>query len=94
VPRAECRVVGPPDEKYGMLYMNADDMKKAAEETGGAFYTLADADKLPDDLPQGEPGPRSPAGKPLLLWNSIACFLAALLLLTTEWLIRKQKNLL
>jgi hypothetical protein len=94
VPRAECRVVGPPDEKYGMLYMNADDMKKAAEETGGAFYTLADADKLPDDLPPGEPGPRSPAGKPLLLWNSIACFLAALLLLTTEWLIRKQKNLL
>ena len=93
VPRAEGRVVGPPDEKYG-LRMNAAEMKQAAEETNGGFYTLADADKLPADLPKGEPGPRSPAGAPLLLWNGATCFLLALLLLTTEWLIRKQKNLL
>jgi hypothetical protein len=74
--------------------MNADEMKEAAAATGGGFYTLADADKLPAALPAGEPGPRSPAGKPLLLWNGVTCFLMALLLLTTEWLIRKQKNLL
>ena len=93
VPRAECRVVGPPGEMYG-LRMNAAEMKQVAEDTGGAFYTLADADKLPDELPKGEPGPRSPVGKPLLLWNGFTCFLIALLLVTTEWLIRKQKNLL
>ena len=92
-PRAECRVVGPPDELYG-LRMNATEMKQAAEDTNGGFYTLADADKLPDDLPKGEPGPRSPAGAPLLLWNGAICFGVALLLLTTEWLIRKRKNLL
>jgi hypothetical protein len=93
VPRAECRVVGPPDEMYG-LRMNADEMREAASVTGGGFYTLADADKLPAALPAGEPGPRSPAGNPLLLWNGVTCFLIALLLLTTEWLIRKRKNLL
>ncbi len=93
VPRAECRVVGPPDEMYG-LRMNAAEMKQAAEDTGGGFFTLADADKVPEELPKGEPGPRSPAGAPLLLWNGVTCFLIALGLLTTEWLIRKQKNLL
>jgi hypothetical protein len=33
-------------------------------------------------------------GPPWLLWNSSALFLLALGLLTTEWLLRKQKNLL
>ena len=93
VPRAECRVVGPPGEMYG-LRMNAAEMKQVAEDTGGGFYTLADADNLPADLPKGEAGPRSPAGAPLLLWNRLACFLVALLLVSSEWLIRKQKNLL
>ena len=91
-PRAECRVTAPPDEMYG-LHMNAKGMKDAADKTGGSFYTLADADQVPSELPEGELGPPRKA-KTLLLWNGVTCFFFVLLLVTTEWLIRKQKNLL
>jgi hypothetical protein len=92
-PRAECKVVRPPGEME-RLRMNQTDMERAAEESQGRFYTLADADNLLDDLPTGTRVTVNAPGPPYVVWNHLALFLLALGLLTTEWLLRKQKNLL
>ena len=66
-PRAECKVLAPPGEME-RLRMNQAEMERAAEETHGHFYTLADADQLLDDLPAGTrvtlntPGPPCSCG--------------------------------
>jgi hypothetical protein len=92
-PRAECKVLAPPGEME-RLRMNQADLERAAEESQGRFYTLADADRLPDELPAGTRVTVNAPGPPWLVWNSFFLFLAALLFLSTEWLLRKQKNLL
>ena len=92
-PRAECRVLAPPGE-LERVRMNQAEMERAAEESHGRFYTLADADRLPEELPAGNRVTVSAQGPPWLVWNHAALFLVTLMLLTTEWLLRKQENLL
>ncbi|HEY7326561.1 MAG TPA: VWA domain-containing protein [Gemmataceae bacterium] len=92
-PRAECKVVRPPGEME-RLRMNQADMERAADESHGRFYTIADADDLLDDLPTGTRVTVNAPGPPYVMWNHFAMFILALGLLTTEWLLRKQKNLL
>jgi hypothetical protein len=92
-PRAECRVLAPPGEME-RLRMNQPEMERAAAETGGRFHSLADAADVPDELPAGTRVTVSAPGPPWPLWNQAAVFGAALLFLTSEWLLRKQKNLL
>jgi uncharacterized membrane protein len=92
-PRAECKVLAPPGE-LERLRMNQSEMEVAATTTQGKFYTLADADRLPDELPSGNRVTVNAQGPPWLVWNSALLFLLALGLLTAEWLVRKQKNLL
>jgi len=92
-PHAECKVVRPPGEME-RLRMNQADMERAADESHGRFYTLADADNLLDDLPTGTRVTVNAPGPPYVVWDHFALFLLALGLLTTEWLLRKQKNLL
>ena len=69
-------------------------MERAAEETHGRFYTLADADRLPDDLPAGARVSLNTPQPPQLLWNHAGVFGLALLLVGTEWFLRKRKHLL
>ena len=92
-PHAEGKVLAPPGEMEH-LRMAASDMKRAAEETRGEFYTLANAESLVDKLPVGSRVTLNAPGPPWLVWNHVLLFLAALLYLTTEWLMRKQQNLL
>jgi hypothetical protein len=92
-PTAETRVLPPPGE-MDQLRMNQDDMQKAAQESHGKFYTLADADKLPDELPSGIRVTLNAPGPPALLWNHTLVFLFALGLLSLEWVLRKRKHLL
>jgi hypothetical protein len=91
-PHAEARVVPPPGE-MDRLRMNRQDMERAAEESRGRFYTLADADNLFHDLPSGSRVALSTSQPPWLLWNHSAMFLFALLVLTAEWILRKRKHL-
>jgi hypothetical protein len=86
-------VLAPPGEME-YLRMNAEDMKKAAEISKGQFYTLDQVERLIDELPEGERVSVMATGKPMVVWNSWLLFLLALGLFTTEWLLRKQKNLL
>ena len=93
-PRAETRVLPVPGEME-VLRMNQIDMERAAEETHGHFYTLADADHLFDDLPPGSRvAVKLQQQRPLLIWNQAAMFALALGLLGTEWFLRKRKHLL
>jgi hypothetical protein len=92
-PRAECKVLAPPGEME-RLRMNQAEMEQAASESQGRFYTLADADRLLDELPAGNRVTVNAPGPPVVVWNYPLLFLLAVGFLTTEWLLRKQKNLL
>jgi hypothetical protein len=92
-PQVECKVIRPPGEMEN-LRMNQSDLERAADESHGRFYTLADADRLIDDLPTGTRVTVNAPGPPYIVWNHFALFLLAIGLLTTEWLLRKEQNLL
>ncbi|MGL4552589.1 MAG: VWA domain-containing protein [Gemmataceae bacterium] len=92
-PQAQCKVLAPPGEME-YLRMNEEEMKKAAEISKGRFYTLDGVDRLIDELPAGERISVNAAGPPVVVWNSWLLFALALGLFTSEWLLRKQKNLL
>jgi hypothetical protein len=92
-PRAECRVLAPPGEME-LLRMNQPDLERAAEESHGRFYTLAEADRLLGELPPGTRISLNASGPPWLLWNHTLMFAVVLLLLTLEWVLRKRKHLL
>ncbi|HEV2950294.1 MAG TPA: VWA domain-containing protein [Gemmataceae bacterium] len=92
-PKAECRVLSPPGE-MDRLRMNQQDMERAAEETHGRFYTLADADRLLDELPVGTRVALTTRQPPRPLWNHLILLALALTLLSSEWFLRKRKHLL
>jgi hypothetical protein len=92
-PRAECKVLAPPGEMEN-LRMNQAELERAAEESKGRFYSLADADHLLDELPAGSRVTVNVPGEPWLVWNYFVLFLLALGAISTEWLLRRQMNLL
>jgi hypothetical protein len=74
--------------------MNQADLERAALLTRGRFYTLADAERLPGELP---PLPRVALNQPRPpwpLWNHPAVFALALALVSGEWILRKRQQLL
>jgi hypothetical protein len=92
-PGATAKVLPPPGE-LDRLRMNQPDLERAALVTRGKFYTLADAERLPEELP---PLPRVTLNQPRPpwpLWNHPAVFALALALLAGEWLLRKRQQLL
>jgi von Willebrand factor type A domain/Aerotolerance regulator N-terminal len=92
-PSAECKVLAPPGE-MDQLRMNQTEMEHAADKTHGKFYTIADADNVLKDLPTGSRvRMKAPPSAAWTWWNAPMFFLAALLALATEWVLRKQKNL-
>ena len=92
-PQANAKVLPPPGE-MDRLQMNRPDLERAALVSRGRFYTLADAERLPAELP---PLPRVTLNQPRPpwpLWNHPAVFGLALALVTGEWLLRKRRQLL
>jgi hypothetical protein len=92
-PRAECKVLAPPGERE-QLRMNQPDLERAARESGGKFYALDEAERLPDELPGGTRVSLHAPGPPWLVWNQPLLYVIALLFLGSEWIIRKQRHLL
>ncbi len=92
-PSAEAVVELPPGE-LDKLRLNYQELQKAADTTAGKFYTLAKADDLLDDLPQGPSIAISSQVPPTLLWNHWLAFVGVLFLITSEWVLRKFKHLL
>lgn len=81
--------VTPPAGEFARIRMDAAEMRRAAEETGGHFYTFETADRLPGDFPSGRQVPIESL-PPLPLWNHWLVLVALLGLLTTEWVLRKR----
>jgi hypothetical protein len=92
-PEASCKVLAPPGEME-RLQMNRREMEEAANKTQGKFYTLATANKMPEELPEGQRVSVNASGPPVIVWSSVLLFLLFLGLIGTEWLLRKLKNLL
>ena len=64
-------------------------MRQAAALTNGKYYAIEDASRLPDDLPGGRQVPVENL-PPVPLWNRWPVLLLFLVLLITEWLLRKR----
>ncbi len=86
-PSVDFEVEAPPGE-FERVRMAAAELKRAAHDTRGRFYTFLDAERLLGDLPPGRQVPiESLPPKPL--WNTWPLLLLFFALLTTEWILRK-----
>ena len=86
-PATDFHVAAPPGE-FERIEMDAVALRRAAERTGGRFYTWDNADRLFHDLPRGRPVPvESLPSWPL--WNRWPVLLLFLALLINEWVLRK-----
>ena len=87
-PSVDFRVEVPQRE---MLRRGLDkaDLKLAATVSHGRLYTLEDVDRLPSEIPRGTPVPLE-TDEPIPLWNRWEFLTLITLLLTVEWLLRKQ----
>jgi hypothetical protein len=66
-------------------------LRRIADETGGRYYPLADANRLIDDVSYTESGVTQRDARDL--WDAPAVFLALVLLLGTEWAWRRRQGL-
>ncbi|MFO0960732.1 MAG: VWA domain-containing protein [Isosphaeraceae bacterium] len=84
--------VDPPAGEFERVQMNAPELARAAELTGGKFYTPTTAEALPRDLPRPQKVPLD-TDPPIVLWNTWPALGLFLALLTAEWILRKRKQL-
>jgi hypothetical protein len=92
-PKVSCTVL-PPVGELDRVQMNEPGLREAAAESRGKFYTLADAARLPDELPEFEPVTLDQPCPPWRLWDHWALYALALALVWTEWVARKRRRLL
>lgn len=85
--------VRPPPGELARQTMDAEELKLAASRSRGKFYAMATAGSLLADLPPGRTIPIE-SGEPLLLWNHWRIFMLLLVLLISEWLLRKRLGML
>jgi hypothetical protein len=93
VPEARARVLPPPGE-MDELRMNRGDMERAALVSRGRFYLLADAHRLPGELPEMPRVALHQPRPPYRLWSHPTVFALAMGLLSFEWVLRKRRQLL
>jgi len=74
-------------ENFG-LAQNRELLEKLAGETGGRYYTAADAKQLASEISYSEAGITTRETREL--WNMPVVFLLAITLRTSEWLLRRR----
>ncbi len=87
-PSRHFRILPPPGE-HARVEMDSADLKRAAKITQGNFYTINTVHRLIKDLPRGrqvriDSLPSTP------IWNSFWLAGLVVLLLLTEWLLRRR----
>ncbi|MGE0552063.1 MAG: hypothetical protein AB7R55_01410 [Gemmatimonadales bacterium] len=91
--RAEPIYTGVADR--GLDFLNSEMrsplLRRLADETGGRFYTAADVDRLPDDARYTESGVTVTEVKDL--WDMPIVFFLLVLLLASEWTLRRVRGL-
>ena len=82
--------------EYRNLTMNAPLLRALSERTGGKFYTADNVKNFPDDLNKAKNfRPHSITQKSeFTLWNLPWLIAIAILMLSTEWFIRKQSGMI
>jgi len=91
-PSQRFSVVAPPGEQARME-MDAADLQLAAKTSQGRFYTIKTADRLVKDLPRGRQV-RIESLPPTPIWNSSLWAALFVVLIATEWLLRKRVGLM
>ncbi len=81
--------VTPPAGEFTEIRMDAAEMQRAAQETGGRFYTFDTAERVLHDFPPGRQVPIESL-PPLPLWNKWPVLALFLALLVAEWILRKR----
>jgi hypothetical protein len=84
--------VTPPAGEFAQVRMDASEMRRAAERTGGRFYSFETVGHLADDLPPGRQVPLESL-PPWTLWNAWPVLALFLGLLIAEWILRKRKGM-
>jgi hypothetical protein len=84
-------LVGGVDREMAEPRLNEDLLRRVARSTGGQYLPASDAARLPSLLP----APDAPAGAPRVreIWQSPWVFAALVLLLSLEWILRRQWGL-
>ncbi len=85
--------VSPPAGEFAEIRMDAAELRRAAEQTGGRFYTFETAEHVVGDLPPGHQVPIESL-PPLPLWNAWPVLALFLGLLIAEWILRKRRGML
>ena len=88
---ADFRILPPPGE-FARICMDAAAMRRAAEISGGRFYTFDSAARLLHDLPPGRQVPIESL-PPYPLWNRWPILAILLGLLIAEWILRKRRGM-
>lgn len=91
-PSQEFQIVLPQHE-LRITRLDLAELQQAVRLTGGQLFTISDADQLPDRLPLSPPVAVSIESQ-VPLWNHWLVLALAVLLLTTEWLVRKRARLI
>ena len=91
IPTASFRVEAPVNE-FERIEMNASELSRAAETTGGKFYTPLTAESLLKDLPKPSKVPLD-TDPPIPLWNTWPVLTLFLALITAEWVFRKRRQM-
>ncbi len=87
-PSIDFTVAAAPGE-FAHLRMDEPAMRQAATQSGGRYYDFLAADNLLRDLPPSRLVPIETL-PPIPLWNKWPVLLVFLLLLVSEWLLRKR----
>jgi len=88
---AEFTIEAPPGEQDRKT-ADFQALTEAATISGGRFYRLSEADRLPQDLPRPPSAPIE-ALPATPLWNRWPLLLAFVTLLSAEWVLRKRQGL-
>lgn len=88
-PSAYSFIIDPPLGESAMRRMQAAELSQAAKLTEGRFYTINNVANLAKDLPKGRQVPISSL-PPEPVWNYWPWAAAFVLLIVTEWLLRKR----
>jgi hypothetical protein len=91
IPTASFRVDAPASE-LEHVEMNEPELVRAANISGGKFYTPATVATLLNDLPKPQKVPLD-TDPPIPLWNTWPILGLFLVLITTEWVLRKRKQM-
>jgi hypothetical protein len=84
-------LIGGSDPEMADPRLNEDVLERVAAASGGAYLSGADAGRLPALLASAAPAPASPRLEEL--WHTPWVFMAIVLLLASEWMLRRRWGL-